>query len=132
MTRSRAAVLEALSRAEGPLSAAGVLAAIGEACDQATVYRALEHLADSGLAECFVMRCAAEGTGRYYVDAGRGHRHWMHCESCHAFVDLGECELPKSFAAIESRLGVKVTGHSLYLSGVCADCRRVARSRAGR
>ncbi|TFG83049.1 MAG: transcriptional repressor, partial [Spirochaetales bacterium] len=87
MTRARSLVLGALEDASEPLSAAGVLAAIDSACDQATVYRALGYLESRGKAESFVLHCDEHGTERFFAAGIAGHRHWFHCEACHRFLD---------------------------------------------
>lgn len=122
MTRAREAVMAVLEEAREPLSAAGVIGRIGGICDQATVYRSLGYLERTGRAESFVLRCSREGTERYFAAIGAGHRHWLHCESCHRFVDLGECALGELGTEIESRYGVRIARHSLYFSGFCREC----------
>lgn len=126
MTKARAAALEALERADAPLSAAGVMAAMGRRCDQATVYRALRFLEERGLADSFALHCDEHGTERYYTarDAGSGvgHRHWFHCVSCHRFVDAGECAIGPLVGRLQEKAGLRVTGHVLYLTGTCASC----------
>ncbi len=124
MTRARKAVLDALRSAEEPLSAAGVIARIGDICDQATVYRALSYLEETGSAESFVLHCARDGTERYYIAAGERHHHWFHCESCHRFIDLGVCRLGRLCDQLEREFDVRVTEHTLYFSGLCGDCRK--------
>jgi len=122
VTRARAAVLSALEAASEPLSAAGVASRLTGACDQATVYRALHHLEEAGLAESFVLHCAMHGVERYYAAASSTHRHWFHCESCHRFVDLGACRLGGIVSELEREHGLRVTRHTMYLTGVCGDC----------
>jgi Fur family transcriptional regulator, ferric uptake regulator len=125
MTRARISILTALDAAEEPLSAAGVLERLeSSCCDQATVYRSLDHLEQSGKVESFVLRCTEHGTQRYFVSASRPHRHWFHCESCHRFIDIGKCRLGDLAAEIESEHGLEIRRHSLYFSGLCAQCRR--------
>ena len=75
MTRARKAVLAALEAAGEPLSAALVVEAVDGACDQATVYRALHYLEESGRAESFVLHCSEHGVKRYYAPVGPAHRH---------------------------------------------------------
>jgi len=123
MTKARAAVLSALDGAREPLSASGVVARLAGTCDQATVYRALHHLEDAGLAESFVLYCSEHGVERYYASARAPHRHWFHCESCHRFVDLGECKLKGLVAEVEREFGLQVTRHTMYLSGICNACK---------
>jgi Fur family transcriptional regulator, ferric uptake regulator len=130
MTRARETVLAVLDAAAEPLSAAGVIAAIGGACDPATVYRALHYLEESGLAESFVLHCTEHGVERCYAPAGSSHRHWFHCESCHRFTDLGECRIGGMIGQVERELGLRVTRHTLYMTGLCPSCARGAEGRA--
>jgi len=117
-------VLAALAAADEPLSAAGVKAALGDACDQATVYRALHYLEESGRAESFVLHCSEHGVERYYSSSAVAHRHWFHCESCHRFLDLGSCRLGPMLGEVEAETGVRVMRHTLYMTGLCPDCGR--------
>ncbi len=123
MTKARTACLETLETASQPLSAADVAARCGSSCDQATVYRALHYLEDNGLAESFVLHCREHGVERYYSSRASQHRHWFHCESCHRFIDLGACRIGGIVSAFENGLDIKVTRHTLYLTGLCRDCR---------
>lgn len=124
MTKSREAVLAALDAASEPLSASLVIAALGGACDQATVYRALHYLEESGRAESFVLQRDERGVERYYVSAAAAHRHWFHCEACHRFVDLGACRIGGLVKQVERDLGVSVMRHTLYMTGRCPRCAR--------
>ena len=131
MTKARSAALEAIKQADVPLSAAGVLAAIGSCCNQATVYRALHYLESSALVESFVLHCEEHGTERYYVSSGAVHRHWFHCESCHQFIDLGICGLGGIVQNLEVELGLKVNQHVMYLTGLCKACQKKSPAVAG-
>ncbi|MFZ2782482.1 MAG: transcriptional repressor [Rectinemataceae bacterium] len=124
MTKKRKAVLEALERAEVPLSAADIASSMGCACDLATIYRALHGLEKAGLAEAFAFECSERGIERYYFASLMRHRHFFHCEVCHSFTDLGECRLGPLVDAAEHEFGFVVEGHTLYLTGVCAECGR--------
>jgi Fur family ferric uptake transcriptional regulator len=122
MTKARIAVLAALAGAEEPLSAAGVVTRLSGTCDQATVYRALHYLEDAGFAESFVLYCSEHGVERYSADARAPHRHWFHCERCHRFISLGACRLGGLVADVERDFNLRVTRHTMYLSGVCSNC----------
>jgi len=130
MTKARAAVLGALDVAKEPLSAAGVVALVDGTCDQATVYRALHYLEDAGLAESFVLYCSEHGVERFFASARAAHRHWFHCERCHRFVDLGACKIGGLVSEVERELGLRVTRHTMYLSGVCKACGGATRTGA--
>ncbi|MDX9898186.1 MAG: transcriptional repressor [Spirochaetia bacterium] len=126
MTKARSAVMDVLVQAGQPLSASGVMEAIEGSCDQATVYRSLHHLEEAGLAESFVLYCSEHGIERYYASCHSAHRHWFHCESCHRFIDLGECRMDGLVSEFESDLGLSVTRHTMYLSGLCAACNQAS------
>ncbi len=127
MTRARTAIQSILRDADEPLSAASVFRSLAGAFDQATVYRTLHYLEGKGFADSFVLHCAEHGTERYFTarsEASReSHRHWFHCESCHRFTDLGDCQLSAMLDLFESRHGVAIRDHSLNLTGLCAECR---------
>jgi Fur family transcriptional regulator, ferric uptake regulator len=122
MTKARKAVLATLDQAREPLSAADVVDRVHGACDQATVYRALHYLENSGFAESFVLSCSEHGVERYYASRNAPHRHWFHCESCHRFIDLGLCRIGGLVTQLEEDHSLKVSRHTLYLTGTCRDC----------
>ena len=125
MTKARAAVLAVLEAAEIPLCASSVLGRLADhPCDLATVYRTLDYFEKNGMAESFVLRCSEHGTERYFVSSARPHRHWFHCESCHRFIDIGECRLGSLIEQVEREKGLEIRNHNLYFTGLCADCRR--------
>ena len=129
MTRAREAALEILRNALEPLSAAAIFGMTGDRFDQATVYRTLHYLEDHGYADSFILHCDEHGTERYYTarsDSGDdlSHRHWFHCEQCHRFTDLGCCRLKDLVAGYEAEHDIKVRSHTLYLTGICASCRK--------
>ncbi len=128
MTRSRKAVLDILVSAQEPRSASDVFALMAGSADQATVYRTLHYLEENGFAESFILHCTSHGTERFYTVSSSGagekemHRHWFHCEDCHRFTDLGNCTLDDLVQGYETRHGIEVKTHTLYLTGVCASC----------
>jgi Fur family ferric uptake transcriptional regulator len=130
MTKSRKAVLDILSGRQDPVTAGEVFAEMTATVDQATVYRTLHYLEENGFADSFVLHCTSHGTERYYTatanpsGASRIHRHWFHCEQCHRFTDLGGCKLDELVRGYEAEYGVQVKMHTLYLTGVCAECRK--------
>ena len=126
MTRARKAVLEALDAASRPLSAQEMGERLSGCCDQATVYRALHHLEEQGLADSFVLHCDAHGTERYFASRKAEHRHWLHCERCHGFVDLGACRFEPLLREMEALSGARITSHTLFATGICPACSRAA------
>lgn len=123
MTKARQATLEVLQKADKPLSANEISEKMTLSCDPATVYRTLHYLENKGFTESFVLHCTEHGTERYYtVKEGSAHHHWFHCKQCHTFIDLGDCSLSHLIDGYEKHMGIEVTGHTLYLTGLCHDC----------
>jgi Fur family ferric uptake transcriptional regulator len=127
MTKARKATLDVLQQADRPLSANEISDRIAYTCDPVTIYRTLHYLEDKGYADSFVLHCSEHGTERYYTAINAwghtyGHHHWFHCEHCHTFIDLGDCRISSLIAEYEKERGVTVTGHTLYLTGICPDC----------
>ena len=128
MTKARQAALTILRSATEPLSATAVHKQIGNCCDPVTVYRTLHYLEEHDYASSFVLHCSEHGTERYYTAINipgadsKPHHHWFHCESCHRFLDLGDCQLHDLVADHEKTHGIKVNSHTLYFTGICSDC----------
>lgn len=127
MTKIRQATLDVLQTATYPLSANEVFAKILLPCNPATIYRALHYLEEKEYAHSFVLHCTAHGTERYYTitPPDNQHHHWFHCEQCHRFIDLGNCDLHPLIRVYQAKLGIEVTGHTLNLTGSCANCKNL-------
>jgi len=128
MTKARKATLALLRQAEQPLSATEIVSRLTLACDPVTIYRTLHYLEDHGFADSFILHCTEHGTERYYTatDSSQehhfSHHHWFHCEKCHRFIDFGNCQLKALVDTYEREHGLKVTGHTLYFTGICPSC----------
>jgi Fur family transcriptional regulator, peroxide stress response regulator len=122
LTPQRAAVYDALRRAEGHPSAEEVYRRVRESIPTislATVYKALEALAASGLA---ARLSADDGTARF--DARRDHHYHLRCLRSGAVEDLPTDFDPDLIAKLDpgladrlGRRGFKVTGYRLELVG---------------
>jgi len=120
-TEQRAAILETLATAEGPLTAQEVHDRARElhpTIGLATVYRNLASLeADGAVAAVHLPQDATR-----YETAGRGHHHHFRCVQCHAVFELeGACPV----AILEGATlpgGLTVLGHELVFFGKCATC----------
>lgn len=122
MTRARKMILDILSEAEVPLSAAEIHRRLQIAIDLATVYRSLHFLEDATEAESFSFTCAERGTERYFFRRKDPHVHFFHCERCHRFLNLGECRIEGLIHEIAESRGLTITAHTLYFTGFCAEC----------
>jgi len=85
----------------------------------ATVYRALNDLAQAGVVDALPHR--ADET--CYRLCGEGHHHHLVCSECHRVVEITDCSLGDWLDRVASEQGFVATGHSLEVSGLCASCR---------
>jgi Fur family ferric uptake transcriptional regulator len=122
VTRQRLQVLEALAAEPNDATAQEIfetLRARGVSIGLATVYRALGLLSSHGVVDALVHR---PGEICYRL-CGEDHHHHLTCTECHQVVELGECELDPWLDRLGSAHGFAVTGHSVEVTGVCADCK---------
>lgn len=127
MTKARTAILQALAQAKEPVSATMVASQLGNCCDPATVYRNLHFLEDHGYAQSFILHCSEHGTERYYThrSAEDGHHHhWFHCEKCHSFIDLGDCQYHETLEQLENTYRFSIHEHTFFLTGICEACKQ--------
>jgi Fur family ferric uptake transcriptional regulator len=93
----------------------------GRAVGRASVYRALEQLADLHLVQRLEV---GQGTALYErVQPGGDHHHHMVCDRCGAVVPFEDGELERSIERLCSRVSFDVAEHDVVLHGACADCR---------
>lgn len=114
-------VIEALSHAEGPMSANELWehlrsANTEESIGIATVYRSLR----KGVEEGDLVPVELESGSVRYESAGLEHHHHFLCSDCSRAFDVEGCVnnldqlLPQGF---------EMTKHEILLYGRCADCR---------
>ncbi|MEJ2287723.1 MAG: transcriptional repressor [Deinococcales bacterium] len=120
-TAQRRAILEALEKAPGPLTAQELHDRAREAVEGlglATVYRNLNELERSGQ----VVSVHLPRDATRYEPSGRGHHHHFRCVRCDTVFEL---DVGCPLALLEDVTlpgGLRVTGHELVLFGVCQDC----------
>jgi Fe2+ or Zn2+ uptake regulation protein len=122
ITRGRRLVLEALGRAERPLSPYAlhdVLAGRGEAVDTVSIYRTLETLEENGLAHRVAF------SGGYLpcrLEDHPGCHHHLICRLCGVVAEVdcpGMAEVERG-AAQESRF--RIERHLVEFVGLCPSC----------
>jgi Fur family ferric uptake transcriptional regulator len=100
----------------------GVLNERGEGVGLATVYRALDTLAEHGLVQRVDI---GDGIARYEpVRHGHAeHHHHLVCGECGKVEPFADPGLEQAIEAVEERSGYSVATHDVVLRGACADCR---------
>ena len=122
VTAQRITVLDAMIAELGDTTAQALHERLRPAHPQlgmATVYRTLNALADAGVLD----RLHHEGTSTCYRYCAPGHHHHLTCRSCHAVVELRDCDLASWAQHVAAAHGFAAAQHSVELSGICGACR---------
>ena len=121
-TRQRRAVSAQLAASDDFRSAQEIHEALrrdGEAVGLATVYRALQAMADAG--EVDVLTQAGESVYRRCSDT---HHHHLVCRKCGRTVEIKGPAVERWTSAIVEEHGFADVSHTLELFGVCPGCQR--------
>ena len=110
----RRALLEALYRAAGPLTAEELAGGL----DLASVYRNLDALEAVGLVRHVHV---GHGPGMYALAAGR-HHGYVACEGCGRHVALAPPALAAVRAAVHAATGFTSDFSHFPIVGLCPDC----------
>jgi len=120
---ARRAVVELLGRQGCAVTAIDIDAALradGQTVARASVYRALEQLAELGLIQRVEV---GQGTARYEpVHPSGEHHHHLVCDRCGDIVPFEDRELEKAIARLSRRVAFEVDDHEVVLHGACGAC----------
>ena len=117
-TRQKRAIRAAFAVAARPLSPEEALEEASrqaEGISVATVYRNIHALVE----DRWLSPVEIPGEPSRYEVAGKGHHHHFHCEGCGRIYDLEGCVLEPQPPVPP---GFRLTGHELFLYGLCAGC----------
>ncbi len=90
---------------------------------RATIYRSLEALVDQELVNKLDF-----GDGRMRYECSRGgddHHDHLICEQCGKIVEFLNIEIEAQQLAVCEENGFLPTTHTMYIFGICADCRNL-------
>jgi len=121
-TPQRVRVLDELLRERNDVTAQQLhdrLRGHGQRIGLATVYRALDALAEAGVVEPL----SHFRDALCYRVCRDGHHHHLVCTQCHSVVELHDCELEEPLAHAAAEYGFVATSHHLEVTGVCSACR---------
>nr|WP_062289127.1 Fur family transcriptional regulator [Demequina phytophila] len=122
MTRQRREILDALDLGEFRSAQAWHerLRSEGSTTGLATVYRALQSLAETGEVDAVV---AESGETLYRrCEAGEEHHHHLRCRVCGKAVEIDVPDFEAYAAAIGREHGYGDIRHTIELTGVCPEC----------
>ena len=86
----------------------------------ATVYRVLTQFEAAGL----VMRHHFEGGHSVFELTSADHHDHMVCDQCGKVEEFFDRIIENQQDKIAEKYGFKITDHSMYLYGLCLDCRK--------
>lgn len=116
-------MVTALSRADGPLSAAELAEIVD--VPQSSLYRTLSVLEETGVV---THHLGAKGLTRYELDEWlTGHHHHLVCVDCGSVTDVeilaeNEQKVQDLVAAISSSASFVPMDHALEIEGLCRRC----------
>lgn len=123
-TARRRQVVDALLAADGPRTLPALLGEHPE-LTQSSAYRNLVELTEAGV----VRRVTGVGDFAHFELAEPLHEHHHHlvCGACGAIADVAldaglERRMAAAFDQVATATGFRVDGHSLDITGTCADC----------
>jgi len=124
LTKNQALVMAALSQADGPLSAYGILDLLRDEGLRAPlqVYRALDKLVEFGMVHrleslnAFVPCRHTDSTEKDMVA-------FTICESCGSVTEITDGSLDKRLKGLATKADFKLRNSTVELLGVCHDCR---------
>jgi Fe2+ or Zn2+ uptake regulation protein len=122
LTRQRAAIWDAVSGADGHVSAEQIVEraqASMPSLSPSTVYRTLDVLVGQGL----VLRTDLGGDRAYYEPAREHRHHHVVCERCGEVRHLHDEALGELPARIESDTGYRLGNAEITFFGLCPECR---------
>lgn len=124
LTPQRAVIAETFLKSTGHFSMEELHARVRQAdpsIGQATVYRTLKLLVDSGLAREL---STGEGAKLYEHDLGQGHHDHLICLGCGRKVEIVDPEIERLQVDLARAHGFELTRHTMLLFGICPACGR--------
>ncbi|WP_028588393.1 Fur family transcriptional regulator [Desulfocurvus vexinensis] len=123
MTPQRRLILDVFLAEDGHLASEDLynrVKAQDKSIGQATVYRTLKLLSESGLAKEVHF---GDGVTRYEKKYGSAHHDHILCERCGATLEVVDEHIERLQEELAKAHGFVLTGHKMYLYGICAKCR---------
>jgi len=88
-----------------------------------TVYRTLAELVEAGLLRKMTLDCRSV----YEHDYGYPRHDHLYCQVCNKLIEFHSDDLERLREAVAREHGFEVIGHRMFVTGICADCRRAQR-----
>ncbi|MBN2024491.1 MAG: transcriptional repressor [Pirellulales bacterium] len=92
-----------------------------------TVYRTLAELTEAGL----LRKMTLDGRGVWEHDYGYPRHDHLHCQVCNRLIEFQSDELDRLVGEVAREYAFAVTSHRMFVTGICAACRRQRSQRRG-
>ncbi len=122
LTHARLTVLRVLEDSGGHITSSEVLERVNQvdaSIGRASVFRTLDLFTHLAIIRPTYLNSSITPT---YVLMPNGHHHHIICTQCNQVIEFDECGLERMTAELETRFGVKLTGHLLEFYGLCERC----------
>lgn len=123
LTPQRMRILEAFLRSKGHIASEELYEQVKKlepSVGQATVYRTLKLLTDSGLAREVHF---GDGLARYEQADDEDHHDHLICERCGKNLEVVDERIETLQEELAAQHGYTLTSHRMYLYGICPDCK---------
>ena len=87
-----------------------------------TIYRTLGELVEAGMLRAMTLR----GRSVYEHDYGYPRHDHLHCQSCGRLIEFQSPQLEQLCEQVARQHNFQVSGHRMFVTGTCAQCRRKA------
>jgi Fur family ferric uptake transcriptional regulator len=124
MTPQRRIILETFIKHNDHLSSEELYAKVkrrDKSIGQATVYRTLKLLNESGLIEPLDF---ADGVTRYEMSYGERHHDHLICEKCGENIEILDEVIEERQEQLAQKHGYTLQRHKMYLYGICPNCKQ--------
>lgn len=85
-----------------------------------TVYRTLSELVEAGMLRKMVLG----GRSVYEHEYGYPSHDHLYCQMCNRLIEFHSADLERIRDAVAGEHDFQVIGHRMFVTGVCAECRR--------
>jgi Fur family ferric uptake transcriptional regulator len=123
-TKQREVIFETILNSECHLNAEELYGIISQSYPDlnigiATVYRALAFLEESGL----ISSISLHKDGKKFESNSKEHHDHIICTKCNKIIEFMDEDIENKQEKIAKNHGFELLNHTMYLYGVCADCR---------
>ncbi len=126
--KTKEIISQILKKSDIPLKASEIRERFLIKPDLATIYRNLDKMESDGSVGVFT----AKGRSRLYYNSEGKDGHFIFCRICDKIEKLEYCLFKELKTQIEKKKQFRVTGHYLFIKGVCHECLHVFNSKKKR